>query len=82
MGVPAFFKWLVNKYCKAVEPVKKSTECPCDNLYIDMNGIIHPATQKAEVCLYFYSFPTQKIRIRKQITGTEFEIEKKIFPYF
>lgn len=62
MGVPAFYRWLCNKYPKAVvdaivpEPqvidgveVPVMTDAPnengieWDNLYLDMNGIIHPA---------------------------------------
>ncbi|KAI6225914.1 5'-3' exoribonuclease [Aphelenchoides besseyi] len=35
MGVPAFFRWLSKKYPTIVE---------FDNLYLDMNGIIHPCT--------------------------------------
>mmetsp|Transcript_29042 Transcript_29042/g.32104 ORF Transcript_29042/g.32104 Transcript_29042/m.32104 type:complete len:1183 (-) Transcript_29042:314-3862(-) len=64
MGVPAFYRWLSEKYPKVVEDVLEervrlsvgsnrlpydwSTPNPsgleCDNLYIDMNGIIHPCS--------------------------------------
>lgn len=44
MGVPSFYRWLVNKYPKIVS--NASEERPngleFDNLYLDMNGIIHP----------------------------------------
>ncbi|EOD36897.1 hypothetical protein EMIHUDRAFT_62942 [Emiliania huxleyi CCMP1516] len=47
MGVPAFYKWLVTKYPKVV-PVDTSRANPngveFDNLFLDMNGIIHPAS--------------------------------------
>jgi len=64
MGVPAFYRWLSEKYPKIIEDVLEqrvqtssgSTRLPfdwsgpnpsgveCDNLYIDMNGIIHPCS--------------------------------------
>ncbi|EEF38596.1 5'-_3' exoribonuclease, putative [Ricinus communis] len=41
MGVPAFYKWLVNKYPNVItSPNPNGLEF--DNLYLDMNGIIHP----------------------------------------
>ncbi|KAI3450758.1 hypothetical protein Pfo_007423 [Paulownia fortunei] len=54
MGVPSFYRWLVNKYPKIVsdsaeekgEHVDYSLPNPSgmefDNFYLDMNGIIHP----------------------------------------
>ncbi|XP_028193853.1 5'-3' exoribonuclease 3-like isoform X2 [Glycine soja] len=48
MGVPSFYRWLVNKYPKVVQDVVDPTmqEDPngvkFDNLYLDMNAIIHP----------------------------------------
>lgn len=63
MGVPAFFRWLLQKYPKVVvdmleqrKPVVDGVEIPLnllepnpneieyDNLYIDMNGLIHPCS--------------------------------------
>jgi len=46
MGVPTFFKWLTVRYPKVVVNANESSlkhDLPAfDNIYIDMNGIIHP----------------------------------------
>ncbi|KAJ1460205.1 XRN 5'-3' exonuclease N-terminus-domain-containing protein [Pelagophyceae sp. CCMP2097] len=51
MGVPAFFRWLSEKYPKSISPVhdpeadqddSTETQAECDHLYVDMNGVIHP----------------------------------------
>ena len=54
MGVPSFYRWLAERYPLAVAPLEDplglglgSTEAaagagPVDNLYIDLNGVIHP----------------------------------------
>lgn len=51
MGIPAFFRWLHRKYPDMVEPVEAYNLDPAtrqkiwfDNLYLDMNNIIHPCT--------------------------------------
>lgn len=51
MGIPAFFRWLHRKYPDMVEPVEQYNLDPAtgqsiwfDNLYLDMNNIIHPCT--------------------------------------
>lgn len=57
LGVPAFYRWLREKYGKTIRPVHEegdNSSVPIDfsgpnpngvefdNLYIDMNGVIHP----------------------------------------
>jgi 5'-3' exoribonuclease 4 len=46
MGIPSFYKWVASKYPSIISPVKdEPEECPdgiiYDNLYLDMNCIIH-----------------------------------------
>ncbi|KAK7342041.1 hypothetical protein VNO80_24983 [Phaseolus coccineus] len=46
MGVPTFYRWLTDKYPKVVQDVDPAMQDPngvkYDNLYVDMNVIIHP----------------------------------------
>lgn len=52
MGVPALFRWLSNKYPKIISPVIEDDSLfdgpnpngELDNLYLDMNGIVHPCS--------------------------------------
>ena len=62
MGVPSFYRWLVNKYPDVVENaiedkgenMNLDTSSPnpngieFHNLYLDMNGIIHPCFHPEE----------------------------------
>ncbi|KAG8887726.1 5'-3' exoribonuclease 2 [Tulasnella sp. 332] len=53
MGVPALFRYLQLKYPKIIEglgdrsepgPLGPSSGSDCDNLYLDMNSIVHPCS--------------------------------------
>ena len=59
MGVPGLFNWVRRKWPKSVSPVadntgsgetKESKQDPAqrfDNLYLDLNGVIHPAVARS-----------------------------------
>ncbi|KAI3756792.1 hypothetical protein L1987_56615 [Smallanthus sonchifolius] len=52
MGVPSFYRWLAYRYPKTVVNAVENTENPngyeFDNLYLDMNGIIHPCFHREQ----------------------------------
>ena len=43
MGIPYFYKWLVQRYPNIVSTMPTNSQCPTrfDNLYLDLNTIIH-----------------------------------------
>ncbi|KAK1310038.1 5'-3' exoribonuclease 3 [Acorus calamus] len=72
MGVPSFYRWLVNRYPKVVETAKEDASEPnpngfeLDNLYLDMNGIVHP-------CFHPEDTEAEEIKLRRK-----FEMEGKV----
>ena len=44
MGVPKFYRWLSERYPLINQAVTSTTRAECDNLYLDMNGIVHSCT--------------------------------------
>ena len=48
MGVPKFFRWVAERYPTVITPFKDSPP-PVDNLYLDMNGIIHHCTHPNDI---------------------------------
>eukprot|EP00755_Sulcionema_specki_P020274 Sspe_Gene.12439::Locus_4241_Transcript_1_1_Confidence_1.000_Length_2908::g.12439::m.12439/K12619/XRN2, RAT1; 5'-3' exoribonuclease 2 len=45
MGIPAFYSWLWHKYARITKRNLREFLAQVDNLYLDMNGILHPACQ-------------------------------------
>ncbi|KAG9390053.1 5'-3' exonuclease N-terminus [Carpediemonas membranifera] len=52
MGVPKFYRWLCNRYPEIVSDFEEYSPNLMDNLYLDLNGIIHNCTHpsSALVC--------------------------------
>mmetsp|Transcript_27521 Transcript_27521/g.85308 ORF Transcript_27521/g.85308 Transcript_27521/m.85308 type:complete len:1348 (-) Transcript_27521:488-4531(-) len=48
MGVPKFFRWVAERYPLVITPFQDSPP-PVDNLYLDMNGIIHHCSHPNDV---------------------------------
>ncbi|BFZ54561.1 exonuclease II Exo2 [Savitreella phatthalungensis] len=46
MGIPKFFRWMSERYPLCSQLIEKNNIPEFDNLYLDMNGIIHNSTHK------------------------------------
>ncbi|BDA46451.1 5'-3' exoribonuclease 1 [Coccomyxa sp. Obi] len=44
MGIPKFYRWLSERYPLVNQPIAETNVPEVDNLYLDMNGIIHNCT--------------------------------------
>lgn len=64
-GIPKFYRWLSERYPLLNQPTDVGETPVVDNLYLDMNGIIHNCTHG--------NTPGQKL--------TEAEMVAKIFTY-
>ena len=43
-GIPKFYRWLSERYPLVNQPIAETNVPEVDNLYLDMNGIIHNCT--------------------------------------
>ena len=43
-GIPKFYRWLSERYPLVNQPIAETNVPVVDNLYLDMNGIIHNCT--------------------------------------
>ena len=64
-GVPKFFRWLTERYPLTKESISGTCSVDIDNLYLDMNGIIHNCTHANEA----------------RVNATEQEMIRKCFLY-
>jgi 5'-3' exoribonuclease 1 len=64
-GVPKFFRWLTERYPLTQERLSDTSSVKIDNLYLDMNGIIHNCTHANEA----------------RVTASEEEMIRKCFLY-
>ncbi|KAJ3594424.1 hypothetical protein NHX12_003731 [Muraenolepis orangiensis] len=53
MGVPKFYRWISERFCCLSEVVKEHQIPEFDNLYLDMNGIIHQCSHPNDEDVHF-----------------------------
>ncbi|KAK9476015.1 XRN 5'-3' exonuclease N-terminus-domain-containing protein [Lipomyces japonicus] len=46
MGIPKFFRWISERYPYISQPIEGENAPEFDNLYLDMNGILHNCSHK------------------------------------
>ena len=56
MGIPAFYKWIVDRFPRSVVDAPARDGLKFDNLYLDMNNIIHPCFHPEDLVLFFFFF--------------------------
>ena len=72
MGVPKFFRWCAQRYPSVITPFKDSPP-PVDNLYLDMNGIIHHCSHPNDIDA------TQRAPTEKDMMQAMFVYLQKLF---
>ena len=72
MGVPKFFRWAAERFPSIITPFKDSPP-PVDNLYLDINGIIHNCTHPNDVDA------TRRSSTEKEMIQAMFTYLEKLF---
>ncbi|EPY19043.1 5'-3' exoribonuclease 1 [Strigomonas culicis] len=72
MGVPKFFRWCAERYPAVITPFKDSPP-PVDNLYLDINGIIHNCTHPNDIDA------SRKAPTEKEMISAMFAYLEKLF---
>ncbi|EYU28518.1 hypothetical protein MIMGU_mgv1a023943mg [Erythranthe guttata] len=80
MGVPSFYRWLVEKYPKICS-TKNPNGTEFDNLYLDMNGIIHPCFHPEDDVSNFSNFNFRIFDVLVSTPTTFEEVFNKIYEY-
>ncbi|RHW71357.1 5'-3' exoribonuclease A [Trypanosoma brucei equiperdum] len=69
MGVPKFFRWVAERYPSVITPFRDFPP-PVDNLYLDMNGIIHNCTHPNDADAT-HKAPTEKAMVEAMFSYLE-----------
>lgn len=84
MGIPKYFRWVVNKYSNLKINKENKDLVSIDNLFLDANGLIHPCVRKVLVSNFdliddhFHQYNNNIYNIQNTIDIYS-KLEKKMF---